>query len=52
MKKTDKINNVTIDRREVEEAVGIVNAFIHGEYKSIYLMDSWAKIMEALQVTA
>ena len=31
---------------DILDSVEVVEAFINGEYKSIYLMDSWMKIRE------
>ena len=35
-----------MDKENILDAVEVVEAFINGEYKSIYLMDSWMQIRD------
>ena len=33
-------------KRNIEEAIMVVEAYINNEYKSMYLMDAWIKLKE------
>ena len=44
-----KIENKEVyNHQDLEDDVLVVDAFIHGEYKSMYLMDCWMKLKEHL----
>lgn len=47
MRKTKK--NDELEKREINDAMEAVEAYITGEYKSMYLMDAWMKIKEYLK---
>ena len=40
-----------MDKENILDSVEVVEAFINGEYKSIYLMDNWMKIREYIYQT-
>lgn len=44
MRKKEK--DIQIANNELDEAIAVVNAFVNGQYKSMYLMDSWTLIKE------
>lgn len=47
-KKEEKKTKPKINRRDIEDAIVDVDAYLFGRYKSIYLMSSWMKLKEVL----
>lgn len=37
------------ERMTIDEAVSILDAFLHDRYKSIYLYDAWERIKQEVQ---
>ena len=37
------------ERMTIDEAVSILDAFLHDQYKSIYLFDAWERIKQEVQ---
>lgn len=47
-KKEEKKTESKINRRDIEDAIVDVDAYLFGRYKSIYLMSSWMKLKKYL----